>query len=112
MSIEIANELHAMATLDLSNVAADLIITKNFGFAAAARASAGVFTLTPNVPIDINDGMVFIQHAAATSRIVVATLLSLASAGDDNVQINGFTDAGVAGDTGKAYIRIYRYPVG
>lgn len=112
MSIEIANELHALATVNLANVADSAILVKNCGFAAAARASTGIFTFTLLTPLDSTDGVVFVQHAAQTSRIVVAALLTLASAGDDNIQVNGFTDAGAAADTGLAYLSVYRYPVG
>ncbi len=112
MSVEIENRLHALATVNLANVADNLILVKNSGFAAAARGGTGVFTFTLVTPLDANDGVVFVQHAAQTSRIVVAALLSLASAGDDNIQVNGFTDAGAAADTGLAYLSVYRYPVG
>lgn len=111
MAIETPNLLYAMASLNLANVADSALIVKGFGFSAAARASAGVYTLTLLEPLDLGGGAVFITHAAGTSRIVVAQLLSIASAGLDNVQVNGFTDAGVAADTGEAYLSVFRYPI-
>lgn len=108
---EIANVVHAMAVLDLSDVSAAAMLVKGVGIASVARTSAGVFTVTMVEQVDILGAVVHITHGAATARIVVAQLQSLASAGTDNIQINGFTDAGVAGDTGIAYLTVLRFPI-
>lgn len=111
MAVELANVVHAIATLNLANVADDLLIVKTAGVKAATRASAGVYSLELDVPLDIGDGIAVIQHAAANSRIVSVQIQAL-SGGPANVEIRAFTDAGVAADTGEAYLVVYRYPVG
>jgi hypothetical protein len=106
---EIPNKIHAMAVLDLSDVSAAAMLVKGVGIASVARTSAGVFTVTLLEQVELLGAVVHITHAAATSRIVVAQLQAL-SGGTDNIQINGFTDAGVAADTGAAYLTVLRFP--
>lgn len=112
MSVEIANVLHAMAFLNLANVDPADILVKGFGIASVVRAAQGVYAVTLQVPLDFDGGIAVIQHAAATSRIVVAQLQPLADRPDgNNLQINGYAPTtGLASDTGEAYLMVYRYP--
>ena len=112
MSVEIANVVHAMAFLNLANVAPDLILVKGFGIASVARADVGVYAVTLQVPLDFDGGIAVIQHAAATNRNVVAQLQPLDVRPDgDNLQINGYlTTNGNPADTGEAYLIVFRYP--
>ncbi|HKY36474.1 MAG TPA: hypothetical protein VJN18_11075 [Polyangiaceae bacterium] len=111
MSVEIPNRVHAMAVLNLANVPADQILVKGAGVRAAARSAQGVYTVTLEEPLDVLGGIVEVFHAAATSRVVVAQIQALSGhPNGDNIQINGFTDAGAASDTGEAYLMVHRFP--
>lgn len=110
MAIEIANVVHAIATLNLANVADSALITKASGIRAAHRVSAGVYTVTPDEPLDQGAGVAIIVNGNLTSRTVSAQVALISVEGDDNILINTFTDAGVAGDIGVAYLVLLRYP--
>lgn len=110
MSIEIPNVVHAFATLNLSNVADSALITKAAGIRAAHRVSAGVYTITPDEPLDAGAGIAILQNAALSSRTSSAQVAAIATEGEDNILLSTFTDAGVAADIGAAYLVLLRYP--
>jgi hypothetical protein len=105
MAVEITNLMHAMATITLANPP---VITKNQGIASIVRDSAGVYSVTLVEPLQEAQGQAVAVHGGATSRVVNAAIA--AGSAVDNLKIYGFTDAGVAADTGQCYLQVWRYP--
>ncbi len=105
MAIENTNLMHAMATISLANPP---VIGRNEGVASIVRDSAGVFSVTLKEPLQVGQGQALALHAGGNSRIVNAQIA--AGVAVDNLKIFGFTDAGVAADTGDCYLFVLRYP--
>lgn len=109
MSVEIANNVHAMGLLFLANPP---LIGKNNGFTpnSLTRLSAGVYRLALVDPLDVFGGGIIVMPAADTARMVSARFRNFADEGPDNILINSFDAAGAAADIGEVFAIVYRYP--
>jgi hypothetical protein len=107
MSVEIANNLHAMGSLFLGNPPT---LVRTQGFTDLVRTGPGVFEVGLVEPLDFLGGVVQIVPGADTARMVSARIRSLASFPVRNILITCFDAAGVAADIGEVNATVHRYP--